>query len=121
MPGGDFRLISARGPGGGGGIANDDGEDGDVRRGQAEFGFDGRQVEPRAGKSARLIVTMGMPALWYRWFFLAHGIKGLERNILNFCGVRPVRESYIGLVEAENGTARARWLDRVAALGRRAR
>lgn len=29
------------------------------------------------GKSARVIVTMGMPAFLYRWFFLAHSLRSL--------------------------------------------
>lgn len=72
------------------------------------------------GKSARLIVTMGMPALWYRWYFLAHGVKGLERSILKFCGVNPVRETFIGMVEAHEG-ARRRSLDIMKSLGRAGR
>ena|SRR5947209_11457060 len=31
------------------------------------------------GKSARIIVTMGMPAWLYRWYLLAHSLKSLER------------------------------------------
>jgi putative NADPH-quinone reductase len=72
------------------------------------------------GKSARIVVTMGMPAFWYRWYFLAHGVKGLERNILKFCGVSPVRETFIGMVEA-NDKARRRWLQKLGELGRRGR
>jgi len=71
-----------------------------------------------AGKSARVVVTMGMPAFWYRWFFRAHGVRGLERSILGFCGVKPVKETLIGLVEAKDGRARERWLAKVGALGR---
>jgi putative NADPH-quinone reductase len=70
------------------------------------------------GKSARVVVTMGMPAFWYRWFFRSHGVKGLERNILSFCGISPVRETFIGLVEGADNRARARWLTRLTALGR---
>jgi putative NADPH-quinone reductase len=29
------------------------------------------------GRSTRLVVTMGMPALIYRWSFRAHGVRGL--------------------------------------------
>ncbi len=53
-----------------------------------------------AGRSARLVVTMGMPVLAYRWWFLGHGLKGLERNILHFVGIRPVRASLFGMIEA---------------------
>ena len=73
-----------------------------------------------AGRSARLVVTMGMPASVYRWFFLAHGVRGLERNVLAFCGFGPVRRTLIGLVEG-SPRRRDRWLARMRQLGRRAR
>ena len=71
------------------------------------------------GRSARVVVTMGMPAFVYRWYFGAHSIRSLERNILRFVGFAPVRRSLIGLVEAK-GDRRERWLAALAKLGRRA-
>jgi putative NADPH-quinone reductase len=68
------------------------------------------------GKSARIIVTMGMPAFIYRWYFRAHSLKSLERNILRFTGIHPVRESLIGMVEG-NPAARQRWLQKCRACG----
>jgi putative NADPH-quinone reductase len=73
-----------------------------------------------SGKSARIIVTMGMPAWLYRWFFLAHSLKSLERNILRFSGIKPVRETVIGSVEAGGVEGRNRWLEAVRTLGRAA-
>jgi len=70
------------------------------------------------GRSARIVVTMGMPAFLYRWYFGAHSIRSLERNILRFVGIAPVRRSLIGLVEAKGGR-RERWLTTLARLGRR--
>jgi putative NADPH-quinone reductase len=70
------------------------------------------------GKSARVVVTMGMPAFWYRWFFRAHGVRGLERNILGFCGVAPIGETLIGLVESKAGNLHRKWLARLEKLGR---
>lgn len=69
------------------------------------------------GRSARVVVTMGMPALVYRWVFRAHGLKGLERNILGFCGIAPIRETLIGMIEAKNPGAREKWLRKLHALG----
>jgi putative NADPH-quinone reductase len=71
------------------------------------------------GRSARLVVTMGMPALIYRWYFRAHGVRGLERSILRFAGMKPVRESLFGMVEAADAARRQRWLDRMKDYGRR--
>lgn len=73
------------------------------------------------GKSARIVVTMGMPALFYRWYFRAHSLKSLERNILAFCGVHPVRASLVGAVETIGSRARKEWLAKAEAFGRRAR
>jgi putative NADPH-quinone reductase len=73
------------------------------------------------GKSARIVVTMGMPAFVYRWYFRGHGLKSLERSILSFAGVGPIRESLIGSVEDRSVTSRGRWLIRMQALGRVAR
>jgi putative NADPH-quinone reductase len=39
------------------------------------------------GRSARIVVTMGMPAFFYRIFYRAHSLKSLKRNILEFCGI----------------------------------
>ena len=50
-------------------------------------------------EGARVVVTMGMPAFVYRWVFGAHSLKSLERNILRFCGIRPIRETLVGSVE----------------------
>ena len=70
-----------------------------------------------SGRSARVVVTMGMPALVYRWYFRAHSLKSLERNILGFVGIKPVKETLIGSVETCGGTERRRWLDKLATLG----
>lgn len=70
------------------------------------------------GKSARIVVTMGMPAVVYRWFFLAHSLKSLERNILGFSGIGPIRESLIGMVESEDRARRDRWLQTLGRLGK---
>ena len=73
-----------------------------------------------AGRSARLVVTMGMPAVFYRWYFGAHGLKSLERSILKFSGISPIRESLFGRVEAVGEDKILSWLDTMRQLGRSA-
>lgn len=70
------------------------------------------------GRSARVVVTMGMPALVYRWIFRAHSLRSLERNILGFVGIAPIHETLIGGVEGLGEAGVQRWRDRLAALGR---
>jgi len=72
------------------------------------------------GKTAHIIVTMGMPATVYRWYFRAHGVKALEHNILRFSGIKQVRETLIGMVDASSDR-REKWLTRLRTLGRAAR
>jgi putative NADPH-quinone reductase len=72
------------------------------------------------GKSARIIITMNMPAIVYRCWYGAHGLKTLKRNVLNLVGVRPVRSTLLGLAESGGARRRAKWLRAAEALGRRA-
>lgn len=69
------------------------------------------------GCSARLVVTMGMPAILYRLFYLSHGVAGLRRGILNFVGIRPVRTTLFGMVEGADDARRSAWLERMRRLG----
>ncbi|MCA9159669.1 MAG: NAD(P)H-dependent oxidoreductase [Planctomycetales bacterium] len=52
-----------------------------------------------AGKSARVMVTMGMPAWAYLWYFCAPNLRSLEGKFLKFSGIRSVRKSLFGTVE----------------------
>jgi putative NADPH-quinone reductase len=62
------------------------------------------------GRSARLVVTMGMPAFFYRFYFGAHSVKSFERNILKLVGIKPVASSLVGNVEGA-ADARVQWLE----------
>jgi putative NADPH-quinone reductase len=73
-----------------------------------------------AGRSARIVVTMGMPALVYRWYFRAHSVKALERSILGLVGFAPIHETLVGMIEGLSDADRERWLGKLRALGRRA-
>jgi putative NADPH-quinone reductase len=69
------------------------------------------------GKSARVIITMGMPGPVYRWFFRAHGYHNLERNILKFCGIKPVGHDFVGSVASSNDRGRRKWLEKIEKRG----
>lgn len=71
-----------------------------------------------SGRSARVIVTMGMPALVYRWYFRAHSVKALERNILGFVGIAPVRETLVGSIEGLTPEQHAGWTRKLRVLGK---
>lgn len=68
------------------------------------------------GRSARVVVTMGMPALFYRAYYGAHSLRSFKRNILAGTGIEPVSTSLIGNVEGGKGH-RYRWLERMRGHG----
>jgi putative NADPH-quinone reductase len=72
------------------------------------------------GKSARIIVTMGMPAAAYRLWFRQHSVQSLKHNVLQLVGFSPVRVSLIGNVEGSDAHRR-RWLEKVQKMGARGR
>ncbi len=76
--------------------------------------------KPLSGRSARVVVTLGMPALAYRWYFRAHSVKSLERNILGFVGFAPIHETLIGSVQNLGEAGVARWLNKLKKLGEQA-
>jgi putative NADPH-quinone reductase len=71
-----------------------------------------------AGRSARIVVTMGMPVLLYCWYFGAFGVRAFERSMLGFAGIRPIRESFYGLTFA-NEKKRLRWIEDMRGYGTR--
>jgi putative NADPH-quinone reductase len=93
----------------------------------ARPGFAFTQPEPGSlgkkgltGRSARVVVTMGMPAAVYRYYFRAHSVKSLERNILGFMGIAPVHSTLIGNAEGADSKPRGRWLLQLRELGAQA-
>jgi putative NADPH-quinone reductase len=79
-----------------------------------EKGFPRRLL---AGRSARIVVTMGMPVMLYRWYFGALGVRGFERSMLGFAGIKPIRESFYGLTFADE-KKRAGWIEDMRRYGR---
>lgn len=68
------------------------------------------------GRSARIVVTMGMPRLWYSAVYRSHSLKMFKRNILAFVGIGPVACTVIGSVESSE-RRRHHWLGRMKAFG----
>jgi putative NADPH-quinone reductase len=70
------------------------------------------------GRSAHVVITMGMPAPVYRWWFRSHGLRSFEWNILRFVGIHPVHKTLIGNVAASSPAALGKWLEHMRGLGR---
>lgn len=87
---------------------------------------DGLQEVQDTIRWAQLIVLFfplwlgDMPALLYRWYFRAHSVKSLQRNILGFAGMAPVHETLIGMVGNFKADDGERWLGKLRRLGLKA-
>jgi putative NADPH-quinone reductase len=73
------------------------------------------------GRRARVVITMGMPPLVFRWYFRAHGLKVLERNILAMAGIGPIRATLIGMVDKLTASRAERWFAAMREIGHAAR
>lgn len=70
-----------------------------------------------AGKTAHIITTMDQPGWYYRMFFGRPSINQLKKSILEFCGVKPVKVSIIGIIKTSDETQRGKWMDKVRISG----
>lgn len=73
-----------------------------------------------SNKTARIIMTLGMPVSIYRFWYGGHALKLLGRNILNFIGIKPVRHTLFGMVGSSKPQTREQWIEQVRQLGRQA-
>lgn len=73
------------------------------------------------GLTARLVVTMGMPAFAFRLFFGASGVRSFERSVLGLAGIRRTGTTMIGGVGEQSAQATGGWMARLGDLGRRGR
>jgi len=71
------------------------------------------------GRTARLIVTMDTPPWYNRLVYGRAGLQVMRRNILHFCGIRPVRVTEIGPVRGSTEQRRRAWLEKAERLGER--
>ncbi|MBP4142031.1 NAD(P)H-dependent oxidoreductase [Flavobacterium sp. P4023] len=70
------------------------------------------------GKTAHIITTLDQPS-WYYW--LANGrpsVNQLKKSTLEFCGIKPVKVSYYGIVKNSTDAKRLRWVLEVEKMGR---
>lgn len=71
------------------------------------------------GKTAHIITTLDQPRWYYRFAFGRPSVNQLKRSTLQFCGIKPVKVTYLGIIKTANEGKRTRWLDKVMLLGQR--
>ena len=70
-----------------------------------------------AGRTGHIIATADTPG-WYQWLLNGNSpLRQLKRGTLQFCGVTPVRSTYIAPIRKSSLEFREKWLQRVAGFG----
>ncbi|MEZ5307143.1 MAG: NAD(P)H-dependent oxidoreductase [Pyrinomonadaceae bacterium] len=72
-----------------------------------------------AGRSARLITTMDAPLIYFRLAYFSPGTNAMKRATLKFSGIKPVGVTAFGQVKDSDESKRAKWIGKIADLGRR--
>lgn len=69
------------------------------------------------GKTARIITTLDQPS-WYYWLMFGRpSVNQLKKSTLEFCGVKPVKVSYVGPLRNSTAEFRAEQLKKIEQLG----
>jgi putative NADPH-quinone reductase len=71
------------------------------------------------GKTAHIITTLDQPSWYYRFKYGRPSINQLKKATLEFCGIKPVKVTYIGIVKNSSPELRKKWLEKVKELGRK--
>jgi len=69
------------------------------------------------GKTAHIITTLDQPSWYYRFFYGRPSVNQLKKSTLEFCGVSPVKVSYIGIIKGSEEKQRKKWLEKVYNFG----
>ena len=69
------------------------------------------------GKTSRIIITSDTPS-WYDYLYLRRpAINQFKKGTLQFCGISPVKVTYISPIKNSSDKFRDKWLKKVSLLG----
>lgn len=71
------------------------------------------------GKTGRIVITADTPNWYNRLVMRNPAVNQLKKGTLEFCGVKPVKVSYIGPIKKSSDKFRQKWLERIESLGRK--
>lgn len=71
------------------------------------------------GKTAHIITTLDQPSWYYRFFYGRPSVNQLKKSTLEFCGVKPVKVTYIGIIKGSDNAQKEKWLKKVYDFGMR--
>ncbi len=70
-----------------------------------------------AGRTAHIITTLDQPSWYYRFAFGRPSVNQLKKSTLEFCGIKPVKVTYIGPIKNSAADMRENWLRKINMMG----
>jgi NAD(P)H dehydrogenase (quinone) len=70
------------------------------------------------GKTARIIITSDTPKWYDSLFMKSPAINQFKKGTLQFCGINPVKVTYLSVVKNATISQRKKWLEGVTILGK---
>ena len=70
-----------------------------------------------AGRTAHIITTLDQPSWYYRFAFGRPSVNQLKKSTLEFCGIKPVKVTYIGPIKNSAPEMREKWLLKIKRMG----
>lgn len=71
------------------------------------------------GKTAHIITTLDQPSWYYSLVYGKPSVNQLKKATLEFCGIKPVKVTYIGIVKTSTSNLREKWLKKIEFLGKK--
>lgn len=72
-----------------------------------------------AGKTGHIITTLDQPGWYYRLFYGNPSVNQLKKSTLEYCGVKPVAITYIGIIKTSGVRQREQWINKIYQLGQK--
>lgn len=66
-----------------------------------------------SGKTARIITTLDQPGWYYRLMYGRPSVNQLKKSTLEFCGVKPVKVTYVGIIKTATPEQRQKWINQI--------
>jgi len=70
-----------------------------------------------SGKTARIITTLDQPGWYYRLMYGRPSVNQLKKSTLEFCGIKPVKVTYLGIIKTATFEQRQKWINQIYNLG----
>jgi len=69
------------------------------------------------GKTSRMVVTSDTVSWYHNFFMKKPVINHMKKGVLEFCGIKPVKVTYLAPVRSSTLEQRNKWIHKVARLG----